>query len=98
MVHASFQPSKVGRVPSLEIQVADSLVGNLLLEGEFEKIPSLLDVTGDGGSHSFNQDLLRLVKAGIVASSDALKATPNPKALEMNLKGIFLNEERRIIG
>jgi twitching motility protein PilT len=78
--------------------VADSLVGNLNLEGEFEKIPSLFDVTSDGGSHSFNQDLLRLVKAGIVANSDAMKASLNPKALEMDLKGIFLNEERRIIG
>jgi len=87
-----------GRVPALEILVADSLVGNLILEGEFEKIPSLLDVTSNNGSHSFNQDLLRLVKSGTVARSDAMKASPNPKALEMNLKGIFLNEGRRIIG
>ena len=76
----------------------DASSDNLILEGEFEKIPSLLDVASNTGSHSFNQDLLKLVKAGKVARSDAMKASPNPKALEMNLKGIFLNEGRGIIG
>lgn len=87
-----------GRVPAIEVLVADSLVSNLILEGEFEKIPSLLDITSNNGSHSFNQDLLKLVKSGTVARSDAMAASPNPKALEMNLKGIFLNEGRGIIG
>jgi twitching motility protein PilT len=87
-----------GRVPAIEILVADSVVKSVIGEGQFEKIPALLDATADAGSLSFNKDLFRLVKAGKVAKSDALKVSPNPQALEMNLKGIFLSEGNRIIG
>jgi twitching motility protein PilT len=30
------------------------------------------------------------VKAGIISKQDALKYSPNPQQLEMNLKGIFI--------
>lgn len=86
------------RIPAVEILVADSVVKTVINEGHFEKVPSLLDTGGDSGSLSFNKDLYRLVKSGRVSKSDALKVSPNPQALEMNLKGIFLSESRRIIG
>jgi hypothetical protein len=38
------------------------------------------------------------VKAGRISKGDALKISPNAKAHEMNLKGIFLSEGNRIIG
>jgi twitching motility protein PilT len=87
-----------GRVPAQEILVADALVKNLILEGEFDKIPSLLDVDTDAGSQSFNKDLYRLVKDGTISKGDAMKNSSNPQALEMNLKGIFLNDDRQILG
>ena len=80
-----------GRVPAQEMLVADSLVKNLIIEGEFDKIPSLLDVDNGSGSQSFNKDLYRLVKAGTISKGDGLKNSSNPQALEMNLKGIFLS-------
>ncbi|BET68164.1 type IV pilus twitching motility protein PilT [Opitutales bacterium ASA1] len=87
-----------GRVPALEILVADSVARNLIQEGKFEKLPALLDAGVESGSLSFNKDLYRLVKSGIVSKVDALKVSPNPQALEMNLKGIFLSEGQRILG
>lgn len=33
----------------------------------------------------------RLVQEGPISKNDALKFSPNAKALEMNLKGIFLS-------
>ena len=44
------------------------------------------------GGNAFHQqqDLNRLVKAGQISKADALRFSPNPHALEMNLKGIFL--------
>ena len=78
--------------------MADALVKNLILEGEFDKIPSLLDVDTDAGSQSFNKDLYRLVKDGTISKGDAMKNSSNPQALEMNLKGIFLNDDRQILG
>ena len=87
-----------GRVPAQEILVGDSVVRNMIREGKFDKIQSLLDVSGDSGSRSFNSELLRLIKAGKISKKVAMKASPNPQALEMNLKGIFLSESNRILG
>ena len=80
-----------GRVPSAEIFVVDSLGRKVIEDGEFQKIPAVIEAGEEVGSKSFNKDLYRLVKAGTVAKQDALAYSPNPKALEMNLKGIFLS-------
>lgn len=80
-----------GRMPVVEIFVVDSLARTIIEEGTFEKIPSFIEASKDNGSKSFNQDLYRLIKAGSISKQDGLEASPNPKALEMNLKGIFLS-------
>ncbi len=79
-----------GRVPSNEILNADATIKNLILEGQFEKIQGLLEGSGDSSSFSFNKDLYRLIKAGKISKADGLRFSPNPQALEMNLKGIFV--------
>jgi twitching motility protein PilT len=79
-----------GRFAAHEILTADTTVRNLLLEGQFDKIQQLLDSGGDSGSKSFNRDLYRLIKAGKISKADGLRFSPNPQALEMNLKGIFI--------
>ncbi len=79
-----------GRVPTNEILTADAVVKNLILEGQFEKIQGILEGTADSSSFSFNKDLYRLVKAAKISRADALRFSPNPQALDMNLKGIFL--------
>ncbi len=78
-----------GRVPTNEILTADSVVKNLILEGQFEKIQGILEGSGDSNSFSFNKDLYRLIKAGKIGKAEGLRFSPNPQALEMNLKGIF---------
>jgi twitching motility protein PilT len=65
-------------------------VRNLILEGQNEKIQGLLDTGADTGTFSFNKDLYRLIKAGKISKADGLRFSPNPQALEMNLKGIFM--------
>ena len=79
-----------GRVPANEILTADAVVKNLILEGQFEKIQGILEGTGDSNSFSFNKDLYRLIKAGRISKADGLRFSPNPQALDMNLKGIFI--------
>lgn len=74
-------------MPANEILTADATVKNLILEGQFEKIQGILEGSGDSSSFSFNKDLYR-------RREDRAKQTacvsPNPQALEMNLKGIFI--------
>jgi twitching motility protein PilT len=79
-----------GRVPCNEVLNADSTIRNLILEGHFDKINTLLDSGLDGTSYSFNKDLYRLIKAGRISKADGIRFSPNPQQLEMNLKGIFI--------
>lgn len=81
-----------GRLPVLEAFVIDGLARTIITEGKFEKIPAVIEAGKEGGSRSFNQDLYRLIKEGLISKQIGLEASPNPKALEMNLKGIFLSE------
>jgi twitching motility protein PilT len=64
-------------------------VRNLLLEAQFDKIQQLLETGDESGSQSFNKDLFRLIKAAKISKAEGLRFSPNPQALDMNLKGIF---------
>jgi twitching motility protein PilT len=79
-----------GRYAAFEILVADATVRNLLLEGNFDKIQQLLEMGDESGTQSFNRDLYRLIKNAKISKADGLRFSPNPQALDMNLKGIFL--------
>ena len=78
-----------GRFAAHEILIADATVSNLILDGHNDKIQQLLESGSEGGSKSFNKDLYRLIKEGKISKADGLRFSPNPPALEMNLKGIF---------
>ncbi len=80
-----------GRIPVVEIFMVEALARRVIEEGNYEKIPQVIEADKDSGSKSFNQDLHRLIKAGFITKKDGLHHSPNPKALEMNLKGIFLS-------
>lgn len=80
-----------GRYPVSETLILDSLARKVIIEGDFQKIDAVIEANEDNGSKTFNQDLLRLVKEGLIAKSTALDVSPNPRKLEMNLKGIFLS-------
>ena len=79
-----------GRVPANEILNTDATIRNLILEGQFDKIHTLLEGGLDGASYSFNKDLYRLIKGGRISKADGIRFSPNPQQLEMNLKGIFI--------
>ena len=80
-----------GRFPVSETFILDGLARKTIMEGDFEKIESVIEANEDNGSKTFNQDLFRLVKVGKITKEDAMNSSPNPRQLEMNLKGIFLS-------
>jgi twitching motility protein PilT len=80
-----------GRYPVSETFILDALGRKMILEGQFTKIDSVIESSTDNGSKTFNQDIFRLVKAGKISKDDGLNFSPNPRQLEMNLKGIFLS-------
>jgi len=81
-----------GRVPCCEMFVVDSLGQQVIEEGDYGKIPQVIEASKESGSKTFNSDLYRLIKDGLISRDDGLAFSPNPKALEMNLKGIFLSQ------
>lgn len=87
-----------GRVPAQEILIGDSVVRATIREGRFDKVGTLLDVSADSGSRSFNKELSRLIKEGKISKKTGMKNSPNPQALDMNLKGIYLSDSNRILG
>jgi len=91
-------PSLDGKmVPALEIMVNSPMVRKLIEENRLEKLSVAIETGVDDGMLTFNQCLYNLVKAGKISEKEALAKATNPQALEMNFKGIFLNEGGRII-
>jgi len=80
-----------GRIPVSEVFVLDALGRKTIQDGKFEKLEAVIEASEDNGSKTFNQDLFRLVKGGLISKADAIDNSPNPRQLEMNLKGIFLS-------
>ncbi len=87
-----------GAVPAVEILINTPVVRKLLEEQKLEKLSSALEAGSDDGMQSFNQSIYKLIKAGMISEEDGVLKSSNPDQLRMNLKGIFLDESRRIIG
>jgi len=83
--------------PALEIMINTPTVRKLMEENRLDKLAAAIETGNDDGMISFNQALFNLVKAGSVTEKEALAKASNPQALEMNFKGIFLDEGRRIL-
>lgn len=80
------------QVPAFEILISNPMVRKLIFEGRLEKLIQALQSARGDGMCSFNQSLLELYQQGLVDRDTALAASDNPHALEMNIKGIFLDE------
>jgi twitching motility protein PilT len=83
--------------PALEIMINSPMVKKLVEENRLDKLSAAIETGVDDGMIAFNQSLFNLVKSGRVSEKEALAKATNPQALEMNFKGIFLNEGGRIL-
>jgi twitching motility protein PilT len=83
--------------PALEIMINTATVKKLIEENRLDKLPAAIETGMDDGMLNFNQALFNLVKENKVSEKEALAKASNPQALEMNFKGIFLDEGRRIL-
>lgn len=84
--------------PALEILINTPTVKKLIEENRLDKLHAAIETGTEDGMLNFNQAMFQLVKDGKVTQKEALAKASNPQALEMNFKGIFLDEGRRILG
>ncbi|HXG46443.1 MAG TPA: PilT/PilU family type 4a pilus ATPase [Methylomirabilota bacterium] len=87
-----------GMTPAQEVLINTSTVKKLIEENRLDKLAAAIETGVEDGMQNFNMALFQLVKEGKVSEKDALAKATNPQALEMNFKGIFLDEGRRILG
>jgi twitching motility protein PilT len=87
-----------GVTPAVEILINNGTVKKLIEENRLDKLPAAIETGADEGMLNFNQALFQLVKDKKVSEKEAMSKATNAQALEMNFKGIFLDEGRRILG
>jgi twitching motility protein PilT len=86
-----------GVVPAVEIMMNTPTVRKLIEENRLDKLHAAVETGKEDGMQTFNQSLYQLVKAKMITEENALLRATNPDALKMNLRGIFLDESRRIL-
>lgn len=84
--------------PAQEILINTPIVRKLIEEGRLDKLPAAIETGVEDGMQTFNQALFNLVKEGKITEKEALSKATNPQALEMNFRGIFLDDGKRILG
>ncbi|MCP4649249.1 MAG: PilT/PilU family type 4a pilus ATPase [PVC group bacterium] len=87
-----------GVIPAVEIMLINPTIMKLLRENKTEKLESTIRAFSEAGMITFNQSLVSLVKSELITLESAMANSSNPEALKMNLKGIYLDEDRRILG
>ena len=86
-----------GAVPAVEIMINTGTVRKMIEENKLDKLSAAIETGTEEGMQTFNQSLYKLVKAKMITEENALAKATNPDALRMNLRGIFLDESRRIL-
>jgi twitching motility protein PilT len=86
-----------GVVPAVEIMINTPIVRKLIEENRLEKLSAAIETGAEDGMQTFNQALYKLVREKLISEDNAMAAATNPEALKMNLRGIFLDEGRRIL-
>lgn len=93
-------PCESGQLlPAVELLISNSTVRGLIEDDRLEDLQSAIETGSGSGMLTFNQSLHHLIKANLIDEVTALRHSPNPEALRMNLRGIFsAGGTQRILG
>ena len=85
-------------VPAVEIMINTSTVRKLLERNKLDVLGAAIETGKEDGMQSFNQSIYSLIKSGLITEAEGMRHASNPESLRMNLQGIFLDEDKRILG
>ena len=88
---------KQGLIPAVEILRGTPIVKKFIRENKFEKLNKAIETGKEDGMQTFNQSILALIQENKISEEDGLSKASNPEALKMNLKGIFLDDSKKIL-
>jgi twitching motility protein PilT len=86
-----------GLVPINEVMLNTPTVRKIIIENVLNKLHTAISAGLQEGMQTFNHALLQLVQEGAITEETAFAFASNPDALRMNMQGIFLNEDARIV-
>lgn len=81
---------EVPRVPAVEIMFSNGPVKKAIEEKKDEHIEDIMEGDKEDGMQTFNQSLIDLFNRKLISEEEAISRSPNPEAIKMNLRGIFL--------
>lgn len=82
------------RVPACEVMINTPIISKLISENRIDKLSSAINASADDGMLSFDRSIYELIQAKQVSKEDGMDYATNPEALQMNLRGIFLNADK----
>lgn len=84
-----------GRFPATDVLVENSLVRRHLNDGKTAELYKAMENGEYYGMHTFDQDMLRLVREGRISQKSALENATNPEDLNVKLRGMSAGAENR---
>jgi twitching motility protein PilU len=75
-----------GRIPAVEMMMNTQFIGELIAQGDFMGVREAMEKSMTAGSQTFEQDLARLVRAGLVSRQEALGHADSPSNLMWRLQ------------
>ncbi len=88
----------VKMVPAIELMFNSPTAQKCIMNSEDKKLSDLIRASKEEGMQDFNMSLVDLINAGLITKKVALQYSPNPEQLKMNLQGIYLGDEHKILG
>jgi twitching motility protein PilT len=85
-------------VPAVEILFNNATSQKLIVNAEDKKLADLIRGAKEEGMQDFNMSLVDLINRGLISKKAAMQHSPNPEQLKMNLQGIYLGDDRKILG
>ncbi len=87
-----------GLIPAVEVLMLTPAVAKLIRENRIGKLVAAMQSGTEDGMQTFNMSLAKLINNKLIMLEDALSKSANPEGLKMNMKGIYLDEDRKILG
>jgi twitching motility protein PilU len=78
-----------GRVPAMEVMLNTALIADLILKADFSGVREAMEKSLAEGSQSFEQDLARLIRDGLVSRNEGLAQADSPNNLLWRLQNDF---------
>ncbi|HLF93880.1 MAG TPA: PilT/PilU family type 4a pilus ATPase [Planctomycetota bacterium] len=85
-------------VPAVEVLFNNATAQKIIMTCEDKKLADLIRASKEEGMQDFNMSFVDLINCGLISKKVALQYSPNPEQLKMNLQGIYLGDDHKILG